>query len=254
MKIKALLASILIFSTSCVGPWAQWQRAENSVKENQEQTKNLKDAQVESAAAYAHGTDKAIERAQQAAAGITDPEEKKSVQEPLDVAEKMNDRTQLSLPPPAIDDALDMEQIIEDLLSENEDTRKEGQEALSKKDRELSLIQSQLEDSEGKLKDAEDRLLAIGRENSRLAQKWDDLVGWVYWLVGIIIFLVVLNIVIKLIPIFFPMWGSTGTLSRMIRGVEAVRQNHKIDDILRQNLDDRDRYEIDRIKRRIGIK
>ena len=254
MKIKALLASILIFSVSCVSPWSQWQRAENAVKENKDNTQNLKDAEVEAAAAYAHGTDKAIEKAQQAAAGISDEEEKKSVQDPLNVAEKMNDRTQLSLPPPPIDDALDMEQIIEDLLSENEETRKEGQEALSKKDRELSSIQSQLETSEGKLQDAENRLLAIGRENSRLAQKWDDLVGWVYWLVGIIVFLVVVNIVIKLIPIFFPMWGSTGTLSRMVRGVEAVRQNHKIDDILRQNLDDRDRYEIDRIKRRIGIK
>ena len=36
MKIKALLASILILSVSCVSPWSQWQRAENSVKENKD--------------------------------------------------------------------------------------------------------------------------------------------------------------------------------------------------------------------------
>ena len=76
MKIKALLASILIFSVSCVSPWSQWQRAENAVKENKDNTQNLKDAEVEAAAAYAHGTDKAIEKAQQAAAGISDEEER----------------------------------------------------------------------------------------------------------------------------------------------------------------------------------
>jgi hypothetical protein len=249
-----LLSTVLILATSCVSPWGQWQRAENNLKENQQQTQNLKNAEVERAAVYAHGTDIAIDKSQEAAAAITDPEERAAVQKPLQVAGTLISRTQLALPAPPIDEAVDMEQIIDDLLSENEETRERGEVALSEKDRELSVIQSQLVASEGKLLEAENKLLQIGRENARLAQKWDDLVGWVYWLVGIIIFLIVGSVVLRLLPLIFPMRGASGTLSRMVRGVEAVRQNHKIDDILRQNLDDRDRDEIAKIKRRIGLK
>lgn len=259
MKMKPFLSSILAISflslsIGCISPWNRWQRAEENFRENEQKTQALANAETEKAAVYTHGTEKAINTAQQAAATISNTEEKKAVQKPLAVAEKLNERAQLALPPPPIEEAIDMEQIVEDLLSENEETKEEGERALNLKDRELSSIQSSLNHAEGKLQDAENKLLQVGRENARLAQKWDDLVGWVWWLIAIVIFCVVGSVLLRILPIFFPTMGITGTLSRMVRGVEAVRGKHEIDSIMREHLDERDRFEIDKVKRRLGIK
>jgi hypothetical protein len=249
-----LCFSLIFLITGCVSPWGQWQRAENNLTEEKQNQQNLEDAETKKAAALVKGTDIAIEKVKEAVAELENEVEKEKVKKPLAVAEKLNDRAQLALPPPFIDDVIDMEKIVEDLLSENEDIRKRGESALVVKEREISDLQTLLAGADLKLQNAENKLLQVGRENARLAQKWDDLVGWVWWLIGVIIFLTVLSFILKFLPIFFPMMGSGGTMHRLVRSMQAVRDKHDVDDILKHTLDERDKYEIDRAKRRMGMK
>ena len=250
-----LLCFTLIFlTTGCVSPWGQWQRAENNLAEEKQNQQNLEDAETKKAAALVKGTDIAIEKVKEAVAELENEVEKEKVKKPLDVAEKLNDRAQLALPPPFIDDVIDMEKIVEDLLSENEEIRKRGENALAVKEGEISDLQSLLSNADLKLQNAENKLLQVGRENARLAQKWDDLVGWFWWLIGAFIAYFVITVIIRLLPVFFPMMGASGTMHRLVRSMQTIREKHDVDTLLKETLDERDRFEIDRAKRRMGLK
>ena len=254
IRIFLLSFTLVFLTTGCVSPWGQWQRAENNLSEQKQNQQNLEDAETKKAAALVKGTDIAIEKVKEAVAELKDEIEKEKVKKPLEVAEKLNDRAQLALPAPFIGDVIDMEQIVEDLLSENEEIRKRGEKALSIKEDEISDLQDKLSNADIKLQNAENKLLEVGRENARLAQKWDDLVGWFWWLIGAFIAYFVITVIIRLLPIFFPMMGASGTMHRLVRSMQTIREKHDVDNLLRETLDERDRFEIDKAKRRMGLK
>ena len=241
----------LVLSMGCISPWAAWNRAEENYEEKKEETRRLENSQVEAAKTYAHGTAKAIEIAKERAVENNATEE---VKKPIEVAKKLNERVELALGPPDIDNALEIEQVIMDLLSENEDLRIRGEKALQLKDTELSVIQKKLHSTEDKLYEAEQKLLQVGRDNARLAQKWDDLTGWFWWLAVAFVAYIILSIIVKLIPIFFPMTGASGTLHRLVRSVQTIRDNHDVDVILKETLDEADKSRVDKAKRRMGLK
>ena len=72
---------------------------------------------------------------------------------------------------------------------------------------------------------------------------------------GLFIVYIILSVVVKLIPIFFPMTGASGTLHRLVRSVQTIRDNnHDVDVILKETLDESDKSRVDKAKRRMGLK
>ena len=106
----------------------------------------------------------------------------------------------------------------------------------------------------------------VNQENALQATKYASLMGKVYWIVGIVIFLVILAIGIKVVtavaPFAMPASGATGTLLKVVQGIQKVRDQHmeekpemlkQIDDHLRSHLDKKDRWMIAKAKQKLHI-
>ena len=126
-------------------------------------------------------------------------------------------------------------------------------------------------DKQGKLitldfNSAQAKLEATNQENALMATKYQSLMQKVYWIVGIVIFLVVLAIGFKIVtmvaPFAMPASGATGTLLKVVQGIQKVRDQHmgekpemlrQIDDHLRSHLDKKDRWMIAQAKQKLHM-
>lgn len=92
--------------------------------------------------------------------------------------------------------------------------------------------------------------------------------GKVYWIVGIVIFLVVLGIALKVVtaiaPFAMPSRGASSTLLKVVQGIQKVRDTHlaaetrspelvAIDTALKQSLDKKDRWMIAQAKQKLSM-
>ena len=90
--------------------------------------------------------------------------------------------------------------------------------------------------------------------------------GKVYWIIGIIIFIVVLVIGFKIVtmvaPFALPATGASSTLLKVVQGIQKVRDQHmgekpemlkQIDDHMRSHLDKKDRWMIAQAKQKLHM-
>ena len=178
----------------------------------------------------------------------------------------MTTRGVTALGPPQMENAMKSDQMVNGLLSTDPNEVKKGQEILSTMDKDLVALQNQNRLLRGQLGDAQQKLDRVNQENALQATKYASLMGKVYWVIGIIIFIVVLVIGFKIVtmvaPFALPATGASSTLLKVVQGIQKVRDQHmgekpemlkQIDDHMRSHLDKKDRWMIAQAKQKLHM-
>jgi hypothetical protein len=133
-------------------------------------------------------------------------------------------------------------------------------------DKNLVALQNQNRALRGQLGVAQQRLDVVNQDNALQATKYSSLMGKVYWIVGIVIFCVVLMVGIKIVtavaPFAMPATGASSTLLKVVQGIQKVRDQHmgekpemlkQIDEHMRSHLDKKDRWMIAQAKQKLHM-
>jgi len=248
-----LLALTLVVVAGCRTPLGNFNKQKEVVQEIQKKEDANKEKQIESGRTFVYAADQALQK---------DPSPSPQSQ----VAKQMTTRGVTALGAPQMENAMKSDQMVTGLLSTDPAEVKRGQELLATMDKELVAIQNQNRILRGQLGDAQQKLDKVNQENALQATKYASLMGKVYWIVGIVIFLVVLAIGFKVVttvaPFAMPATGATGTLLKVVQGIQKVRDQHmgekpemlkQIDDHLRSHLDKKDRWMIAQAKQKLHM-
>jgi hypothetical protein len=246
-------ALVLLCLSGCQTPLGKFNKQKEVVQEIQKKEDDNKERQLESGRTFVYAADQALQK---------DPSPSKESQ----VAKQMTTRGVTALGPPQMENAIKSDQMVTGLLSTDPSEVKKGQEILATMDKNLVALQNQNRILRGQLGDAQTKLDKVNQENALQATKYASLMGKVYWIVGIVIFLVILAIGIKVVtavaPFAMPASGATGTLLKVVQGIQKVRDQHmgekpemlkQIDDHLRSHLDKKDRWMIAKAKQKLHM-
>ena len=178
----------------------------------------------------------------------------------------MTTRSITALGPPQAENAMKSDAMINNLLSDDPKEVEKGQSELMTMDKELIAIQNQNRVLTSQLQSAQVQLKAINQQNALQATKYSSLMGKVYWIVGIVIFLTVLGIALKVVtavaPFAIPSKGASSTLLKVVQGIQKVRDQHMgekpeilkdIDNHLRSHLDKKDRWLVAQAKQKLHM-
>ena len=248
-----IMALCLVVVGGCATPLGKFNKQEKVVENIQQEKTNNDNKQVESGRTFVYAADQALQK---------DPSPSAESQ----VAKQMTTRGVTALGPPSMENAMKSDQMVTGLLSTDPKQVESGQKILATMDKELIAIQNQNRILSSQLQDAQVRLKAINQENALQATKYSSLMSKVYWIVGIVIFLVVLTIGIKVVtmvaPFAMPATGASATLLKVVQGIQKVRDTHmgekpemlrQIDDHLRSHLDKKDRWMIAHAKQKLHM-
>ena len=248
-----IMALSLVVIAGCATPLGKFNKKQAVVENIEREQVSNTNQQVESGRTFVYAADQALQK---------DPQPSKESK----VAKQMTTRSITALGPPQAENALKSDTMIADLLSDDPKTVQKGQAELMTMDKELIAIQNRNRVLSNQLEDAQVKLKAINQENALQATKYSSLMSKVYWIVGIVIFLVVLMIGIKVVtmvaPFAMPATGASATLLKVVQGIQKVRDTHmgekpemlrQIDDHLRSHLDKKDRWMIAHAKQKLHM-
>ena len=248
-----IFALFLVVLARCATPLGKFNKQEEVVQNIEQQKNKNESEQIESGRTFVYAADQALQK---------DPDPSPQSQ----VAKQMTTRGVTALGPPEMENAMKSDQMVTGLLSTDPSEVKKGQDLLATMDKELIAIQNQNRILSSQLQDAQTKLKAINQENALQATKYSSLMGKVYWIVGIVIFLVVLGIGLKVVtlvaPFAMPAKGASATLLKVVQGIQKVRDQHmgekpemlrQIDDQLRSHLDKKDRWMIAQAKQKLHM-
>lgn len=195
MKKLFIACLIILLGTGCFGgPLKRFlgiQKAE--IKTEQKIDKN-KDETTEKAKQFIHGTGTAL---------TADPNPSKY----SEVAYDLNKRAEIVLGPPNYKEALEIDKIVAGLLSTNIQIKVNAQKALDKKDNEIVGLQGQLKELQVKLGKIEEEKDALGLKNSQLANTWQKIKWWFWFIIWAVIGMFVFRVVMAVVP---PPYNSVG--------------------------------------------
>lgn len=250
-----IMALSLVVIGGCATPLGKFNKKEAVVESiERKQTENT-NKQVESGRTFVYAADQALQK---------DPDPSKH----SDVAKSMTTRSITALGPPQASNALKSDSMITALLSDDPKTVEKGQAELATMDKELIAIQNQNRVLSSQLNSANVQLKAVNQKNALAATKYSSLMGKVYWIVGIVIFLVVLSVGLKIVsavaPFAIPSRGASATLLKVVQGIQKVRDTHlaretrspelvAIDTALKNSLDKKDRWMIAQAKQKLSM-
>ena len=248
-----IMALSLVVLGGCATPLGKFNKQEKVVENIQQEKDNNDTKQVESGRTFVYAADQALQK---------DPDPSPQSQ----VAKQMTTRGVTALGPPQMENAMKSDQMVNGLLSTDPNEVKKGQEILSTMDKDLVALQNQNRLLRGQLGDAQQKLDRVNQENALQATKYASLMGKVYWVIGIIIFIVVLVIGFKIVtmvaPFALPATGASSTLLKVVQGIQKVRDQHmgekpemlkQIDDHMRSHLDKKDRWMIAQAKQKLHM-
>jgi hypothetical protein len=250
-----ITALSLVVVAGCATPLGKFNKKEAVVQNIERQQTENTGKQVESGRTFVYAADQALQK---------DPVPSRH----SSVAKQMTTRSITALGPPQAENALKSDTMITDLLSDDPDMVEKGQAELVAMDKELIAIQNRNRVLSSQLNDAQVKLKAINQENALQATKYSSLMGKVYWVVGIVIFLVVLSIGLKIVsavaPFAMPARGASSTLLKVVQGIQKVRDTHlasetrspelvAIDTALKNSLDKKDRWMIAQAKQKLSM-
>ncbi len=250
-----ITALSLVVVAGCATPLGKFNKKEAVVQNIERQQTENTGKQVESGRTFVYAADQALQK---------DPVPSRH----SSVAKQMTTRSITALGPPQAENALKSDTMITDLLSDDPDMVEKGQAELVAMDKELIAIQNRNRVLSSQLNDAQVKLKAINQENALQATKYSSLMGKVYWVVGIVIFLVVLSIGLKIVsavaPFAMPVRGASSTLLKVVQGIQKVRDTHlasetrspelvAIDTALKNSLDKKDRWMIAQAKQKLSM-
>lgn len=248
-----IMALSLVVLGGCATPLGKFNKQENVVQNIQQEKADNDTKKVESGRTFVYAADQALQK---------DPDPSPQSK----VAKQMTTRGVTALGPPQMENAMKSDEMVNGLLSTDPAEVKKGQDLLATMDKELIAIQNQNRILSNQLQDAQTKLKAINQENALQATKYSSLMSKVYWIIGIVIFLVVLMIGIKILtmvaPFAMPASGASSTLLKVVQGIQKVRDTHmgekpemlkQIDDQLRSHLDKKDRWLIAHAKQKLHM-
>jgi|TARA_R100001510_G_C7655872_1_gene215361 hypothetical protein len=250
-KIKYIC--IFIFATGCSTPLGKFNKQKAVVSNINQNIDQNKAKEIESGRTFVYAADQALQK---------DPDPSKHSR----VAKQMTTRSITALGPPQAENAIKSNKVVDDLLSDDPKQEKEGQKLLQQLDAQLIAVQNQNKLLENKLSSAQAKLEATNQQNALMATKYQSLMQKVYWIVGSVILLAVLGIAIKvtgvIAPFTMPATGATSTLLKLVKGIQSIRNDHgaeknpvlaQIDNHLKGNLDEKDRWRINQAKKKLNM-
>lgn len=248
-----LLALTLVVVGGCATPLGLFNKQQKKVDNIKTEVSANKENQVESGRTFVYAADQTLQK---------DP----SPSQHSTVAKQMTTRSLTALGPPRMENAVKSDQMINKLLSHDPKVVEEGQAELMTMDKKLIAFQNQNRMLNDQLGTANQKLRAVNETNAIQATKYSSLMGKVYWIVGVVIFLVVLGIGLKVLtavaPFALPSKGASSTLLKVVQGIQKVRDQHmgekpemlkQIDDHMRSHLDKKDRWMIAQAKQKLHM-
>jgi hypothetical protein len=213
---KSILLIILIgiITNGCVlfrNPLKAYQKSENKVEslntQLQENTNNI----VKSAGTYVYATKLALDSNTN-----NTPSTK--------IAKEMNEKSIAILGTPSIEDVDKLKVMINNLLSTNAAIVLKGQKELSDMDNKVIDLQEKNKELQEKLGNAEIKVKKVFEDNSNLAQKWSNLMKWVWYVIYGFLFVTVLRIIAAACP---PPYNSVVQVlaipfTLVIHGIKAI--------------------------------
>ena len=246
-------AIIMLIIVGCQSPLGRFNKQQKVVDNIKTEVNVNKDKQVESGRTFVYAADQSLQK---------DPQPSQHSQ----VAKQMTTRSLTALGPPQMENAVKSDQMINKLLSHDPKVVEEGQAELMTMDKQLIAFQNQNRLLNRQLGTANQKLRAVNEDNAIQATKYASLMGKVYWIVGIVIFLTVLGVGIKIVtavaPFAMPATGASSTLLKVVQGIQKVREQHmgekpdmlkQIDDHMRSHLDKKDRWMIAQAKQKLHM-
>ena len=244
---------IMLIMAGCASPLGRFNKQQKVVDNIKTEVDVNKEKQVESGRTFVYAADQSLQK---------DPQPSQHSQ----VAKQMTTRSLTALGPPQMENAVKSDQMINKLLSHDPKVVEEGQAELMTMDKQLIAFQNQNRLLNSQLGSANQKLKAVNEDNAIQATKYASLIGKVYWIVGIVIFLVVLGVALKILtaiaPFALPSKGASSTLLKVVQGIQKVRDQHmgeksemlkQIDDHMRSHLDKKDRWMIAQAKQKLHM-
>ena len=248
-----ITALILVIVAGCQTPLGRFNKQKEVVDNIQRKEDVNKEKQLESGRTFVYAADQALQK---------DPAPSPQSQ----VAKQMTTRGVTALGPPQMENAIKSDQMVNGLLSTDPEEVKNGQAILATMDKNLVALQNQNRILRGQLGDAQQKLDQVNQENALQATKYASLMSKVYWIIGVVIFLIVLGIAFKIVtvvaPFALPARGASSTLLKVVQGIQKVRDQHmgekpemlkQIDDHLKAHLDKKDRWMINHAKQKLHM-
>lgn len=133
-----------------------------------------------------------------------------------DVAMQFTGRSLLTGGLPEMSEANELRKIVENLVSTNEALIKRGKDELAKKDKEIVELQEDRAALEGKLIKVENERDQLSKKVAADANVWVKIKRIFYWIVGLIVFGIVIHILSFIVP---PPYNSIFSIVSMILGV-----------------------------------
>jgi len=246
-------AIMMLIIVGCSTPLGKFNKQQKVVDNIRSEVDVNKDKQIESGRTFVYAADQSLQK---------DPKPSQHSQ----VAKQMTTRSLTALGPPQMENAVKSDQMINKLLSHDPKVVEEGQAELMTMDKKLIAFQNQNRMLNDQLGTANQKLKAVNEDNAIQATKYASLMGKVYWIVGVVIFLVVLGIALKVLtavaPFAIPSKGASSTLLKVVQGIQKVRDQHmgekpemlkQIDDHMRSHLDKKDRWMIAQAKQKLHM-
>jgi hypothetical protein len=243
----------MLIMAGCATPLGIFNKQQKKVDNIKTEVDVNKEKQVESGRTFVYAADQTLQK---------DP----APSQHSSVAKQMTTRSLTALGPPLMENAVKSDQMINKLLSHDPKTVEEGQAELMTMDKQLIAFQNQNRMLNTQLGHANQKLRAVNEDNAIQATKYSSLMGKVYWIVGIVIFLVVLGVALKILtavaPFALPAKGASSTLLKVVQGIQKVRDQHmgekpemlkQIDDHMRSHLDKKDRWMIAQAKQKLHM-
>jgi len=244
---------IMLIMAGCASPLGRFNKQQKVVDNIKTEVDVNKEKQVESGRTFVYAADQSLQK---------DPQPSQHSQ----VAKQMTTRSLTALGPPQMENAVKSDQMINKLLSHDPKVVEEGQAELITMDKQLIAFQNQNRLLNSQLGSANQKLRAVNEDNAIQATKYASLMGKVYWIVGIVIFLVILGVALKILtaiaPFALPSKGASSTLLKVVQGIQKVRDQHmgekpemlkQIDDHMRSHLDKKDRWMIAQAKQKLHM-
>ena len=244
---------IMLIMAGCATPLGIFNKQQKKVDNIKTEVDVNKEKQVESGRTFVYAADQTLQK---------DP----TPSQHSAVAKQMTTRSLTALGPPQMENVVKSDQMINKLLSHDPKVVEEGQAELMTMDKQLIAFQNQNRMLNSQLGTANQKLKAVNEDNAIQATKYASLMGKVYWIVGVVIFLVVLGVALKILtavaPFALPSKGASSTLLKVVQGIQKVRDQHmgekpemlkQIDDHMRSHLDKKDRWMIAQAKQKLHM-
>jgi hypothetical protein len=210
MKV-GLPALLILVLVACISPTSRFNSKQAKVDKTKEKIQANQAGQQAIGRDFVYAADQALSQ---------DPTPSRETE----VAADMTHRALLALGLPEAEQASQLRQMVCDLISTNEELVVKGKRALAEKDAALAKIQAEKHSLDDKLGAAEAKLRLVSLENAELASKWVRLRRIAEWLVGGIVFLILLILAIHILPLIFPeLSGAQLALRSVISAVQHIR-------------------------------